>query len=116
MIDIITNYMKDCPGCYLVNPNSALRCDCGYDFPSGTIKDSYLQPRERRPATNSASNIWTGHLSDALFLPLGIYCLYQLHWMPNALSIALPLAQYGAIQAWRYRKYLGRVRSGYRTG
>ena len=27
-----------CPNCGLVNPDSAQRCDCGYDFPSGTLK------------------------------------------------------------------------------
>jgi hypothetical protein len=32
-----------CPNCRLINPNTALRCDCGYDFESGTIKESYLQ-------------------------------------------------------------------------
>jgi len=33
-----------CPRCRLINPESALRCDCGYDFPTGTIKDSYITP------------------------------------------------------------------------
>lgn len=32
-----------CPNCKLINPESALRCDCGYDFPTGKIKESYLQ-------------------------------------------------------------------------
>ncbi len=31
-----------CPRCELYNPPTALRCDCGYDFRSGQIKDSYL--------------------------------------------------------------------------
>ncbi len=34
-----------CPKCELINPESALRCDCGYDFPTGTIKESYLQQK-----------------------------------------------------------------------
>ena len=33
-----------CPNCDLLNPPSALRCDCGYDFPSGTMKASYAHP------------------------------------------------------------------------
>jgi len=32
-----------CPKCGLINPDSAIRCDCGYDFPSGEIKESYVQ-------------------------------------------------------------------------
>jgi hypothetical protein len=32
----------------LINPNDAERCDCGYDFTAGEMKESYLEPRERR--------------------------------------------------------------------
>jgi hypothetical protein len=31
-----------CPKCGLINPDTAQRCDCGYDFPSGEMKKSYL--------------------------------------------------------------------------
>ena len=31
-----------CPKCGLTNPDIAQRCDCGYDFPSGQMKSSYL--------------------------------------------------------------------------
>lgn len=34
----------DCPRCKLVNPATAERCDCGYDFGTGTMKTSYLNP------------------------------------------------------------------------
>ena len=30
-----------CPHCGLLNPPTALRCDCGYDFPSGELKRPY---------------------------------------------------------------------------
>jgi hypothetical protein len=31
-----------CPRCALINPENALRCDCGWDFATGTLKESYL--------------------------------------------------------------------------
>src|SRR5262245_35671390 len=31
-----------CPNCKLINPDTALRCDCGYDFQSGKMKDPYF--------------------------------------------------------------------------
>jgi hypothetical protein len=33
--------VKHCPKCRLVNSASAQRCDCGYDFVSGTVESSY---------------------------------------------------------------------------
>ena len=35
-----------CPNCGLLNPASALRCDCGYDFASGSVQPSYLTEKE----------------------------------------------------------------------
>jgi hypothetical protein len=37
----------DCPKCKLVNPPTAERCDCGYDFTTGTMEQSYLTERDR---------------------------------------------------------------------
>jgi uncharacterized RDD family membrane protein YckC len=31
-----------CPRCGLINPETAMRCDCGWDFSTGTVKESYL--------------------------------------------------------------------------
>lgn len=36
-----------CPNCGLINPETALRCDCGYDFPSGTVLQSYSETDKR---------------------------------------------------------------------
>ena len=40
-----------CPRCRLINPDIAARCDCGYDFESGTMQESYLVQdfRQRHP-------------------------------------------------------------------
>ena len=33
----------NCPRCKLVNPPTAKRCDCGYDFETRTVERSYVQ-------------------------------------------------------------------------
>ena len=38
---------KNCPRCGLVNPPSAQRCDCGYDFAVRRVAGSYLPERDR---------------------------------------------------------------------
>ena len=37
-----------CPRCRLLNPPEALRCDCGYDFATQTVKSSYLVDHQLR--------------------------------------------------------------------
>ena len=32
----------NCPRCGLINPGTAQRCDCGYDFLSKSVQESYL--------------------------------------------------------------------------
>lgn len=34
--------VQDCPRCRLVNPPTAQRCDCGYDFAARAVRPSYL--------------------------------------------------------------------------
>ena len=36
---------KKCPVCKLINPPSAQRCDCGYDFISNTQESPYFIPK-----------------------------------------------------------------------
>jgi hypothetical protein len=43
----------DCPNCKLVNPPTAARCDCGYDFEMHTVRESYLTQRDRRLSRQS---------------------------------------------------------------
>jgi hypothetical protein len=38
------NAMK-CPRCKLINPDTAQRCDCGYDFATGTIEKAYFKQK-----------------------------------------------------------------------
>jgi hypothetical protein len=45
-----------CPNCRLINPDNAVRCDCGYDFGSGVVKESYLVKEFRRRHPDTA--VW----------------------------------------------------------
>lgn len=46
--------MKHCPKCKSINPDIAERCDCGYDFPSGTMQASDLTAKDRRSRKGGA--------------------------------------------------------------
>lgn len=40
----------DCPTCGLMNPEAAQRCDCGFDFRVGEIKQCYMSTKvPKRP-------------------------------------------------------------------
>jgi len=34
-----------CPRCKLINPGTAQRCDCGYDFATGTVQKAYFKQK-----------------------------------------------------------------------
>ena len=36
---------KECPRCRLINPTSAQRCDCGYDFVKKIVERPYFKQR-----------------------------------------------------------------------
>lgn len=48
-----------CPNCGLYNPDSAQRCDCGYDFNSQAMKASYCDNRNTNEDLPVNSNIKT---------------------------------------------------------
>jgi hypothetical protein len=56
---------KDCPQCKLVNPPTAARCDCGYDFATNTMQESYLGGK--RPPNES---LGVGEIFICVLIPL----------------------------------------------
>ena len=71
--------MITCPHCSLANPDGAQRCDCGFDFVSSRIKESYLSVGDKfiRPKTPK----WVGFLPEIVALSvLMIVTLLQHPW------------------------------------
>jgi len=62
-----------CPNCRLENPPTAERCDCGYDFPSGKIKASYLPAGPPRRRTKTTFLIYLGMVLVISLLALLYY-------------------------------------------
>ncbi len=47
----------DCPKCGLINPESAERCDCGYDFRMGVNKESGASAQAEAPEARGVENL-----------------------------------------------------------
>jgi hypothetical protein len=65
--------MKPCPKCALVNPEGAPRCDCGFDFPSGTTPTSYLTEKEQTARFDWRMQVFNSLLgSMVVFAAIGL--------------------------------------------
>ncbi len=69
----------DCPKCGLTNPASAFRCDCGYDFSSREVKDSYLGGKDTK---------YTGVAGWLLFFCISLTILNPLAFIINVFADA----------------------------
>lgn len=61
--------VKICPKCKLVNPDSALRCDCGWDFSSQTIESSFLTGKQQAKLVQDAEQPTLGQIIICLLFP-----------------------------------------------
>jgi hypothetical protein len=87
--------VRECPKCRLVNPQEAQRCDCGYDFVSSTMEQSYLKAGERPRASRV-----TGAVAGALVggLARGAVVLLNFGTRPGGfVPFALPSATIGLL-------------------
>ncbi len=69
-----------CPKCGLINPDNALRCDCGYDFARKRMEKSYLAEAERNKQKGQPTERFnSGHTRALIVIVLmGILLLVTL--------------------------------------
>jgi hypothetical protein len=61
---------KTCPECRLLNPDIATRCDCGFDFESGVMKESLLPAEGGLNQKSFFSPLTTVDIGLAVLFPL----------------------------------------------
>jgi hypothetical protein len=62
-----------CPHCELINPSTAQRCDCGYDFVHG-------MPMEREPISMADRTwLWAARCSALIFFSITLIAAFRAH-------------------------------------
>jgi len=71
-----------CPRCKLINPDTAQRCDCGYDFETETVERSYLPqellPQKLREHSSTRSLLIPAVVGLAVFV--GLHVFFVRNW------------------------------------
>lgn len=99
-----------CTLCGLKNPDTAIRCDCGYDFCSGEINESYLKQDRVEEYTALTRRIISHGVKRHLAIAVGslwiflmawsiVYNLYILGLSPIALILG-PIEAILALPGW----------------
>jgi hypothetical protein len=89
--------MKNCPKCKLVSPDTAERCDCGYDFPTGTMQSSFLTVKDRRRKVGALGVV--GAFLVILRLG-GLTALAQRGWVPLVFAVGFVVLVVVAVLFW----------------
>ena len=64
----------NCPRCKLINPDNALRCDCGWDFSTGSVMVSYLDTEAKLQADLATlGDRFIGQVLDSLVVILAFF-------------------------------------------
>src|SRR5215471_16473286 len=76
----------NCPKCKLVNPPSAERCDCGYDFKTGMTEESYLTERDKQLSKKTLLGALVRYVGEvfATMIVAGVGSLFGLTLYPQS--------------------------------
>ena len=60
---------KKCPNCGLLNPETAIRCDCGFDFETKAVEKPFLNKNEwdQQFTPKYTDLAWIGAISAVIF-------------------------------------------------
>ncbi len=75
-----------CPKCNLVHPQNAIRCDCGFDFSTGLMKESYVKNASESRYGHQAGQILPRNLQKWNW---GAFCLNWIWGLSNGVYISL---------------------------
>jgi uncharacterized RDD family membrane protein YckC len=85
-----------CPKCGLFNPPEAVRCDCGWDFASNTIKESFLGPTASSLANlASLDKRLIGQIIDSLIAIAAIVAAAGLSTLSDQISALAMIVGFG---------------------
>jgi hypothetical protein len=84
--------MKSCPHCSLENPDSAQRCDCGWDFTSSRMKPSLLPGSDL--AIKRKTPIWMIFLPEIVLLPIAllVWSVEHPYWVASVVLLAITIS------------------------
>ena len=80
-----------CPNCNLINPDSAIRCDCGYDFVQLKITDSFYYNEDDRNYSCGISNS-IGNIFGGLLPILGLFLIIP--YLSGTISLSELISEY----------------------
>lgn len=98
--------MKDCPSCGLTNPDSAQRCDCGFDFSSRTIKESYLSDAEQSDLERQRVDVPTAAIKVIVFALAAAPILFLGSFVTEAYQRSITVT-FAVIVGWVASHYFG---------
>lgn len=95
---------KKCPNCGLWNPPSAMRCDCGYDFNSLSVKPSYADQTtfsfaQERAENNLPTLVVRGIVFITVYLIIALAMYFVTGNKPGGIMLGIAFGLAGAAAA-----------------